>query len=222
MLAVDAVTVKEAGRLAGSYDSGTMIPRALLASGLILGLGVGLAATAQAIAATPCSEPEPADAIVVLGASVWAGGAPSPALRERAKRGAQLWRDGKAPYLVGSGAVGAHPPAEGAVIASLAVADGVSKGSVVVENRARSTEESAIFVRQLANNFGWRRLIVVSDPYHLPRAGWLFRERGFEVQTACSDDSVYRRHVIAYQAVREVAGILFYGATRWFVVPGQI
>ncbi|GIW06621.1 MAG: hypothetical protein KatS3mg060_1426 [Dehalococcoidia bacterium] len=199
-----------------------MLRRILLAIALLVSLFASLGMAAGAIAAAPCGEPEPADAIVVLGASVWSGGRPSPALRERAKRGAQLWRDGKAPVLVGSGAVGAHPPAEGAVIAQVAVSEGVPAGRIVIEDRARSTEDSAIFVRQLANNYGWQRLIVVSDPYHLPRAGWLFRERGFEVQTACSDDSVYRRGTIAYQALREVGGFLFYGATRWLVGPGTL
>jgi uncharacterized SAM-binding protein YcdF (DUF218 family) len=198
-----------------------MVRRASLAVTLLLALGGSLALAARGVAGSACVEPEPADAIVVLGASVWSGGAPSPALRERAKRGAQLWLEGKAPHLVGSGAVGAHPPAEGAVIASVAVAAGVPAGRIVIEDRARSTEDSAIFVRQLANNYGWRRLIVVSDPYHLPRAAWLFRERGFDVQTACSDDSVYRRGTLAYQAIREVGGFLFYGATRWLVAPGQ-
>ncbi|MFN8532334.1 MAG: YdcF family protein [Dehalococcoidia bacterium] len=176
---------------------------------------------ASAVAAASCSEPEPADAIVVLGASVWAGGRPSPALRERAKRGAQLWLDGKAPILVGTGAIGAHPPAEGAVIGRVVSDLGVPPSRVVIEDRAHSTEDSAVFIRQLAGNHAWRRIILVSDPYHLPRAAWLFRERGFDVQTACSDDSDYRRSTIAYQTVREVGGFLFYGATRWFVAPGQ-
>lgn len=199
-----------------------MIRRALLSGALVLGLGASLGMAAGAIATTPCADPAPADAIVVLGASVWSGGRPSPALRERARRGAALWQEGKAPYLIGSGAVGAHPPAEGAVIAQVALDAGVPIERIVIEDRARSTEESAKFVRQLANNYGWQRLIVVSDPYHLPRASWLFRDRGFEVQTACSDDRVYRRGTIAYQAVREVAGLLFYASTRWLVAPAAL
>ncbi|MCS6801174.1 MAG: YdcF family protein [Chloroflexota bacterium] len=198
-----------------------MLRRTIIPAALPLLLCASLGTAAGAIAATPCGDPAPADAIVVLGASVWSGGRPSPALRERALRGAALWREGKAPYLVGSGAVGAHPPAEGAVIAQVAIAAGVPIERIFIEDRARSTEESAIFVRQLANNYGWQRLIVVSDPYHLPRAGWLFRDRGFIVETACSDDRVYRRETIAYQAAREVAGILFYASTRWLIAPGS-
>ena len=187
----------------------------LLSAGLAGGPGV-----AAAVAAF-CQEPAVADAVVVLGASVGSGGRPSPALRARAERGIELLHAGRAPVLVGTGGVGAFPPAEGAVIAQLAIEQGVPPAAVVIENRARSTEESAIFLRQLADGYGWRRLILVSDAYHLPRAAWLFQERGFEVQTACTDASGYRRETLVYQALREIAGVLAYTVTRWLVIPGS-
>ena len=52
-----------------------------------------------------------AQAIVVLGARVLAGGAPGGSLRARVERGVELWREGAAPLPALSGGLGANPPA---------------------------------------------------------------------------------------------------------------
>jgi uncharacterized SAM-binding protein YcdF (DUF218 family) len=133
-------------------------------------------------------------------------------LRRRAERGAELWLGGRAPLLVPSGGLGEYPPSEAEVIAGIARAHGVPDSALVLEDHAHSTDASADLIRVLAESHGWKRLIVVSEPYHLLRAGWMFRDRGFEVQTACAVGPESR--IAIYQALRELGGLAIYAVMR--------
>ncbi len=182
---------------------------------LIIGVGAAWLAGATVIVANPqCSEPGPADAIVVLGAHVLPNGTPTSALRARAEAGATLMLAGKAAYLVPTGGTLDYPPSEASAIAKIARDRGVDPDRIVMDEWATSTEESAINVRKLAGEYGWKSVIVVSDGYHLARAGWMFRDQGFDVQVACSDSSVYPKRMLVYQSLREVAGLAYYAVIR--------
>jgi len=135
------------------------------------------------------------NAVVVLGAQVLPGGRPSTALRRRLEHGVAVFRSSGAPVLVVSGGVGAEPPAEATVMARMAEALGVSPQHIVAEDRSRSTLEQAEQVGAVAQRLGWRKVVVVTDRYHLPRAVFLFRRAGLDVQgSGCgrSDGSVLR------------------------------
>lgn len=173
-------------------------------------LVVAYLGTAVVVASPSCREPRPADAIVVLGAAVWPGERPSPALQRRIDRGIELWQAGLAPALVPTGGLGRYPPSEAEVMARVARRAGVPADALVLEPRATSTLTSAGYVAALARERGWRSVIVVSEPYHLLRAGWMFRDQGLEVQVACAAWGLepYWR---VYQTLREVGGLLTYG-----------
>ena len=169
------------------------------------GLTVGM--TCLYVVWPRCQPTQPADAIVVLGSAVWPGERPSPSLARRIGRGIELWQAGLAPVLAPTGGVGYYPPAEAEVMARVARESGVPASALVIEPEATSTSESAEKVRALALAHGWQRVIVVSEPYHLRRASWLFREQGLEVQTACSPWS-NQRWANVYQTLREAGGLL--------------
>ena len=79
-----------------------------------------------------------------------------------------------------------------------------------MEARATSTLTSAEYVAALAREHGWRDVSVVSEPYHLLRAGWMFRDHGLEVQTTCAAWGP-APYWWVYQSLREVGGLLTYG-----------
>ncbi len=177
-------------------------------------LGALAYGAATVVVANPaCAEPGPADAIVVLGASVWDGGRPSPALERRASRGAELWLDRRAPVLVLSGASARGRPSEAEVMARIAEGRGVPTGAILLEPNGVSTETSAGNVRALGAAHGWRRVILVSEPYHLLRAAWMFRDRGLDVEPACAGRSP-DAWSLAYQPAREVTALAAYALTR--------
>src|SRR5919202_4116394 len=83
------------------------------------------------------------DVIVVLGAAVWPGGQPSPALRRRVLHAVDLLQRGHALHLLVTGGVGKYAPAEAEVMQRVAVAHGVPPPRVLCEDQATSTFESA-------------------------------------------------------------------------------
>ncbi len=120
----------------------------------------------------------PADAVVVLGAQVLGRDTPGPALRRRLDHGVAVRERTATPWLVLTGGVGAAGVSEAAVMAALARGRGVAAERLVLEEESTSTLEQAIAVSRLARQRGWRRVVVVTDRYHLPRALFLFHRMG--------------------------------------------
>ena len=118
------------------------------------------------------------DAIVVLGAAVWANETPSPTLMRRTKHAIELYHRGAAPLLVLSGGLGKHPPSEAEAMARLCRAANVPQSALLLEDRSTSTIENATFSLRFLPNGKDARILVVSDRYHLPRAAMIFRKLG--------------------------------------------
>lgn len=117
-------------------------------------------------------------AIIVLGAAVWAGGVPSPALQRRIATAAECYHQGRAFSVIGSGGLGRFAPSEAEVIRQQLVAAGVPYEAVLVEDRSKSTFENAQFSIDLMRSHGLQGALIVSDGYHLPRAVMTFRMLG--------------------------------------------
>jgi uncharacterized SAM-binding protein YcdF (DUF218 family) len=195
---------------------------ALFALSLLTGATAALFLVAYIVGNPRCTTPGKADAIVVLGARVGPGSIPSLPLRFRAERAAELYNAGLAPFVIPTGGIGPFPPTEAEAAANVMSARGVPRDAIVLEPKATSTQESADYVAAIAGQRGWKNIILVSDPYHLLRASWLFSEYGFNVQTACTDPSYLARGTYWYQTFREVGGLLYYATTRgWLNVETQ-
>jgi uncharacterized SAM-binding protein YcdF (DUF218 family) len=152
----------------------------------------------------------PADALVVLGARVLEGGVPSRALQARVEKAVELYHQGLAPRLVLSGGVGLHPPAEARVMRELAVRRGVPAEACLLEEQSRSTEQNARYCARLLREVGARRVVVVSDPFHLLRARQHFRLNGFEVATSPAPLATRELHPVDrfYWSSREAVALL--------------
>jgi uncharacterized SAM-binding protein YcdF (DUF218 family) len=129
------------------------------------------------------------DAAIVLGAAVWPDGRPSTALVRRAERGAALLREGRARYLVACGGVVTHPPTEASWIRRIALDAGVPDTRILVDDLSRDTFENALASAALLRRHGLRTAFVVSDRYHLPRALFLLRRLGIEVEGCSAGDA---------------------------------
>lgn len=154
----------------------------------------------------------PSDVVVVLGARVLPDGQPSPALRARIEKAVDLYHQGVAPRLLFSGGVGLYPPAEARVMRDLAVRLGVPPEACLTEEQSHSTEQNARFSADVLRSLGARRVVVVSDPYHLLRARQYFRLQGFEVATSpalLTERNQFLSDRI-YWTVREAAALLLH------------
>lgn len=118
-----------------------------------------------------------ADAIVVLGAAVLAGGEPSGSLRARALAAAALFHAGRAPLVVTTGAHHRRPPGEAVVARALLVGAGVPEAAIRLEEKSRNTRGNFHFARALVPDAV--RILVVTEPFHMARALVLARAAGF-------------------------------------------
>lgn len=126
----------------------------------------------------------PAPVIIVLGASVLAGGIAGDSLTARTRHAVDLYHRGIAPYLLFTGGVGDHPPAESEVAARLARASGVPARAILCEARSTSTAENIRYAADICRAHDWTTAVVVSDPYHLWRARFLLARQGITADTS--------------------------------------
>lgn len=126
----------------------------------------------------------PADAIVVLGAAQYRG-RPSPVLRARLDHAIGLYARGIAPRLVLTGGIAEGDTAsEAAVSRSYALAAGVPDSAILTENDGRTTRQSIVRVARLLRARRLSSVVLVSDPFHLARAGQIARREGLAVRTS--------------------------------------
>lgn len=137
---------------------------------------VGVAVLAIAIHSFGHNQrPQSADVIIVLGAGLRRDGRPGPALTRRTLLAAQLYREGYAPVLLCTGAqADGYPRSEASACRDVLLAQGIPPQTITLEETSRSTEENALYARQIMDERGWARALIVSDSYHLLRARWLF------------------------------------------------
>jgi uncharacterized SAM-binding protein YcdF (DUF218 family) len=121
------------------------------------------------LVASQRDEREPADAIVVLGAAQY-NGRPSPVLRARLDHALALYRDGVAPLLLVTGGVGRGDTTSEALVGRrYLVARGVPATAVVAQGEGRTTMASMDAVAEWLRARGLRRVVLVSDPFHMFR-----------------------------------------------------
>lgn len=180
----------------------------------MLTLLAGISAATALLAAAVASgghryAPYPSDAIVVLGAAVWPGPRPSPALRGRAEKAAQLYTAGLAPYVITTGGSAGSRPTEAHVAAQVLQELGVPPSAILIEPLATSTEQSALYVGRIMRERGWSRVLVVSDSYHLTRSVWLFKRQGFQTSASAADDWYYSTGSRIYHVLRETVALSY-------------
>jgi uncharacterized SAM-binding protein YcdF (DUF218 family) len=119
-----------------------------------------------------------ADAIFCLGAGTAETDAllPDTSSARRARACAALQQAGAAPVVVFTGR-GNEIRSAAEAMADLARAEGLPAAAALIEPDARSTIQNAAFGLALLDRTP-RRVILVSDPFHLPRAWVIFRLLG--------------------------------------------
>jgi vancomycin permeability regulator SanA len=140
-----------------------------------------LVITADGVTDDPVSvRGRPADLVVVLGTKVHPDGKLSDRLRARLDRALALYRDGQAPMLMTSGGRGREGPEEADVMRAYLISQGVPADRVIADRTGVDTMASARATAGVARRLGARRVLVVSQFFHLTRAKLAFRRAGVE------------------------------------------
>ena len=127
------------------------------------------------------------NAIVVLGARVLSDGRLSQALSRRVERAAQAFREAPDALLVCSGGRAWAGHIEADCMREHLVRLGVEPSSIVLETLSMSTAQNARLTTALLRQRGIGRALVVTCPWHLPRALADFRLCGLEVDGLAAD-----------------------------------
>jgi len=109
---------------------------------------------------------EPADVIIVL----------SGEQGERMETAVKLYKQGLAPRLLMTGGPVEWNVPAAEVMAWQAESLGVPPQDIVLERRASSTYENAVYTLEILKEKGWRSAIVVTSPYHLRRTRFIFEK----------------------------------------------
>lgn len=122
---------------------------------------------------------ETSDVIVVLGAGLSRSGRPGYALTRRSAHAADLWHQGYADTIICTGGVAenqARSEADGCL--EVLLRHGIPESAVILEGQSASTEENAIYSREILLQNDFHSVILVSDSYHLFRAHYIFETVG--------------------------------------------
>ncbi|MEQ8710919.1 MAG: YdcF family protein [Rhodospirillales bacterium] len=114
----------------------------------------------------------------MLGAKVHADGTASAGLHRRVSHAVRLWRQTPGSCLVMCGAGQADSPSEAAVMAALAISDGVPETDILLDERSINTFENIALGTRLLSDHGVSRLFIVTDRWHIPRAVMCCRALG--------------------------------------------
>lgn len=140
-------------------------------------LTVILSVQERVLSAEDAAGLEDIDCILVLGCGVNELGVPSPLLRGRLTTGLELYTSGAAPKLLMSGDHGRNGYDEVNAMKDWAVERGARSADVFMDHAGFSTYESVYRARDV---FQARRVIIVTQRYHLSRALYIAERMGLE------------------------------------------
>ncbi len=107
---------------------------------------------------------------------------------------AELYKEGKAPFILLSGgdiewmSSGSSTPAQD--MATLLEQLGVPETALWLETKSQNTYENALYTYQILEEKGINKILLVTSAMHMPRAVALFEKQGFEVTPLPVDYSV--------------------------------
>jgi uncharacterized SAM-binding protein YcdF (DUF218 family) len=98
---------------------------------------------------------------------------------ERVFTAARISKKKNIPIITSGGAVFSKE-AESEVAKRFLMDIGISADKIIVENKSRDTYENAVFSHKICLEKGYKKVIVVTSAFHMPRTAMVFKKVGFE------------------------------------------
>ncbi|MBQ7595268.1 MAG: YdcF family protein, partial [Clostridia bacterium] len=140
------------------------------------------------------------DCIIVLGCLVKNGTTPSSMLKDRLNVGISLYKLEIAPKIIMSGDHGTKEYDEVNVMKDFALEKHVAEDDIFMDHAGFSTYESMYRAKEI---FGAKKVIIVTQGYHIYRAIYDARKLGLEAYGVTSDLHQYGK--VLYNTARESA-----------------
>lgn len=153
------------------------------------------------------TKPNNSDAILILGCQL-KGETPSGFLTERTLKAAELYKAGKAKYIIASGGKGSGEnisEAEG--MKRILLKEGIPEEAIILEDKSKNTNENIKNSKKVADDKNFKSLIVVSNSFHLRRAKILCEKNN----VSASYSGTFAKRYIGkeiYGTLREMPGII--------------
>lgn len=157
----------------------------------------------------------PAPATIVLGAAAW-GNKPSPVFKERISHAVHLYQTNTTQKLIFTGgALRDGIPSEGEVGARWAIKLGVAPEDTAYEGTSRDTWYNLKNAQVILQQQQIDSVILVSDYFHLARAGIMARDLGLHVQLSPTPTSKFNNS-------SEVDKLKLYVKESYFIIGHQL
>jgi uncharacterized SAM-binding protein YcdF (DUF218 family) len=147
-----------------------------------------------AIAIVRAGEPNSsrrADIAIVLGAAVW-GDKPSPVFAARIDHAVTLFKNGQVKGIIFTGGrADGDRLSESRTAAEYAVARGVPRRAIYCEEVSTNTYGNLENAKGILQRLGLRKVLIVSDPFHLLRAGMIADRLAIEHELSPTPSSRY-------------------------------
>lgn len=138
------------------------------------------------------------DCILVLGAGIW-GDRPSPMLEDRLLQAIQLYNNGIASKVIMSGDHGRKEYDEVNTMKEYSIEKGVLSENIFMDHAGFSSYESIYRAKEI---FNCKKIIIVTQKYHLYRALYIANQLGIEAYGVNSDPRQYMGST--YRELREI------------------
>jgi SanA protein len=155
--------------------------------------------TSSRIYSDPSAIP-PVEAVIVPGASVFRSGKLSPVLRQRMEGAIRYLSTHKNAKLILSGHAIPHGYNETVPMLEFARRNAIPPENILLDEKGRSTYVTMLNCRR---NYSFRRVLIVSQEYHLPRALYIAQGLGFDacglVVTETETSIPFREYLVRFK-----------------------
>ena len=133
------------------------------------------------------------DCILVLGAGVRADGSPTPMLDDRLMTAIEAYKEGKSAVLFVSGDSEYEDYRETDTMKTVLLENGVPEENIICDGYGLSTYES---MWRIKNVYGYEKVLVVTQRYHLHRALYIADKMGLEADGLDASLRSYGKQII--------------------------
>lgn len=133
------------------------------------------------------------DCVIVLGCLVKKDGTPSDMLADRIETGISLYELGVSDKLLMSGDHGQKEYNEVGTMKDYAIAAGVPSEDIFMDHAGFSTYESVYRAKEI---FGAKKIVIVTQEYHLTRALYIAKSLGIEAYGVSADIRTYSGQLV--------------------------
>ena len=140
------------------------------------------------------------DCILVLGAGLRSDGAPSDMLADRLDVAIGLYNDGASDVILLSGDHSGFDYDEVTAMENYCIDNGIPQSAIIKDGKGYSTYES---MQNLKNEGKYKKIVVVTQKYHLYRAIYISEKMGIEADGADAALRSYKGQFI--RELREIA-----------------